>query len=301
MISTDHIQPDDLYLFALQLLPEAEMRAAIQHLKQCTICRTQVAEIQGDLAMYACSTEIKTPPPESRERFLRQVEIEKKLVPIDRKEPVAVKEPAPRTEAAVEPMLTPRNSRMFQMDLPEERPKRRIAPFMAWTGWAVAASAAVFAGMQYQQRIADEHSIEVESAKVSDITAQTAQAKKLMQTLTDANAMQVSLHVPLTPGATPKLDPEAHATYVPGRGSLVFVASHLDPLPPSKTYELWLLPSEPGKAPIPAGLFKPDANGNATVVMPPLPKEVAAKGFGVTVEADGGSQTPTAPIVLAGM
>jgi len=28
---------------------------------------------------------------------------------------------------------------------------------------------------------------------------------------------------------------------------------------------------------------------------------VTAKGFGVTVENDGGSKTPTAPIVLAGM
>jgi anti-sigma-K factor RskA len=28
---------------------------------------------------------------------------------------------------------------------------------------------------------------------------------------------------------------------------------------------------------------------------------VTAKGFGVTVEDDGGSKTPTAPIVLAGM
>jgi anti-sigma-K factor RskA len=122
-----------------------------------------------------------------------------------------------------------------------------------------------------------------------------------MQTLTDANAMQVSLHVPLIRGAPPKLDPEAHATYVPETGSLLLVASHLDPLQPAKTYELWLLPAEEGQTPIPAGLFKPDANGNATVVMPELPKSVVAKGFGVTVEDEAGSKTPTAPIVLAGM
>jgi anti-sigma-K factor RskA len=35
--------------------------------------------------------------------------------------------------------------------------------------------------------------------------------------------------------------------------------------------------------------------------MPSLPKGVTAKGFGVTVENEGGSLTPTAPIVLAGM
>lgn len=296
MTNANHIQQDDLYLFALQLLPESEMQTIAQHLKQCAVCRAAVGEVQGDMATYALSTEMKAPPAEARERLMRQVAIEKKVVAIDRKEPVVASR-----EPVVEPILTPRNSRMFQMDAAEERPRRRIAPFMAWTGWLAAASAAVFAFMQFQHRMLDEQLLSTESAQVNEITAQTAQAKKLMQTLTDANAMQVSLHVPLTAGAPPKLDPEGHATYVPGKGSLVFVASHLDPLPPAKTYELWLLPSEPGKAPIPAGLFKPDANGNATVVMPPLPKEVAAKGFGVTVEADGGSQTPTAPIVLAGM
>ena len=65
----------------------------------------------------------------------------------------------------------------------------------------------------------------------------------MVQTLRDATAMQVALHVPLNAGAVPKLDPEAHATYVPATGALVFVADHLDPLQPRKTYELWLLPA----------------------------------------------------------
>jgi anti-sigma-K factor RskA len=298
MNGSEHIPQEELYLFALQLLPEAEAQTVAQHLKQCGVCRAAVAEIQGDLAMYALSTEMKTPPAEARERLMRQVAAEKKVIPIVPKQ-AAVQQPV-----AVEPMLSPRSSRMFQMDAAEEQPRRRVAPFLAWTGWAVAAGLAVVAGMQFQQRQADEQMLSAESARVQQETAQTAeaaQAKVLMQTLTDANAMQVSLHVPLTAGAPPKLDPEGHATYVPGKGALVFVASHLDPLPPAKTYELWLLPAEAGQAPVPAGLFKPDASGNATVVMPPLPKEIAAKGFGVTVEDDGGSKTPTAPIVLAGL
>lgn len=307
MNGANHIPQDDLYLFALQLLPDAEMQAAAQHLRQCAACRAEVAAIQGDMAAYALSTEMKAPPAEARDRLLRQVAAEKKVVPIERKAPAAarapeaVREPEAATERGMEPLIPPRNSRIYRMEAAEERPRRRVAPFLAWTGWAAAAAAAAFAVLQVQQRRMEEQTVATESAKVSESTAQTTQARNLMQALTDANAMQVSLHVPLTEGAPPKLDPEAHATYVPGKGSLVFVASHLDPLPPEKTYELWLLPSEPGRAPIPAGLFKPDANGNATVVMPPLPKEVAAKGFGVTVEADGGSPTPTAPIVLAGM
>ena len=85
----------------------------------------------------------------------------------------------------------------------------------------------------------------------------------------------------------------------PTKGTLVFLASNLDPLQALKTYELWVIPAD-GSAPVPAGTFHPDDQGNASVIMPTLPRGVAAKAFGVTIEPDGGSQTPTLPIVLAG-
>lgn len=77
-------------------------------------------------------------------------------------------------------------------------------------------------------------------------------------------------------------------------------ASDLKPLPADKTYELWVIPAS-GAAPIPAGTFQPDAAGSASVVMPKIPWNVPAKAFGVTVEHWGGSSTPTAPILLAGV
>ncbi len=289
MNTANHITQDDLYLFALQLLPEADMKSAAMHLKECAVCRAQLGEIQGDLVTYALTAESQTPPSQARERLLRQVAAEKKVIPVD---PV---------EQQIEPVLYPRNSRMYQMDAPEEREPRRLAPVLAWVGWGVAACLAVVAGMQVDQRKLVEQDMAVVTAQLSQSVAQSEQSKAVMQTLQNASAMQVALHIPLNAGAVPKLDPEAHATYVPETGALVFVADHLDPLQAQKTYELWLLPAEAGQAPIPAGLFKPDANGNASVVMPDLPRGVTAKGFGVTVENDGGSKTPTAPIVLAGM
>lgn len=289
MNTANHITQDDLYLFALQLLPEADMKSVATHLKECAVCRTQLGEIQGDLVTYALTAESQTPPSQARERLLRQVAAEKKVIPVD---PV---------EQHIEPVLYPRNSRMYQMDAPEEREPRRVAPVLAWVGWGVAACLAVVAGTQVDQRKLVEQDMAVVTAQLSQSVAQSEQAKAVMQTLQNASAIQVALHVPLNAGAVPKLDPEAHATYVPETGALVFVADHLDPLQAQKTYELWLLPAEAGQAPIPAGLFKPDEKGNASVVMPALPKGVTAKGFGVTVENDGGSKTPTAPIVLAGM
>ena len=37
-----------------------------------------------------------------------------------------------------------------------------------------------------------------------------------------------------------------------------------------------------------------------SLIMPDLPKGVEAKGFGVTIEDEGGAQTPTKPIIMAG-
>ena len=79
-----------------------------------------------------------------------------------------------------------------------------------------------------------------------------------------------------------------------------FATSNLEPLQPGKTYELWLIPAAAGGSPIPAGTFRPDERGNASVILPPLPKGVEAKAFGVTVEDEGGAATPTQPIILAG-
>jgi anti-sigma-K factor RskA len=94
--------------------------------------------------------------------------------------------------------------------------------------------------------------------------------------------------------------PRARAVYLAARGALIFQASNLGPLPEHKAYELWVIPAN-GKAPIPAGLFWPDAAGSANLVLPKLPVGVPAKAFGVTIENAEGSPWPTTPIILAGV
>jgi hypothetical protein len=93
--------------------------------------------------------------------------------------------------------------------------------------------------------------------------------------------------------------PEGKASYVRRTGTLVFTAQHLEALPPQKIYQLWLIPTN-DSAPMPCGTFKPDAHGNASIVMPNAQKGAWPKMFAVTVEPEGGSQTPTMPIVMAG-
>jgi len=48
-------------------------------------------------------------------------------------------------------------------------------------------------------------------------------------------------------------------------------------------------------------MFRPDASGSGSVVMPPMiPAGTAAKAFAVTIENEGGSSTPTMPIIISG-
>ncbi|HET9741952.1 MAG TPA: anti-sigma factor [Terriglobales bacterium] len=93
--------------------------------------------------------------------------------------------------------------------------------------------------------------------------------------------------------------PQGRASYMQKTGTIVFTAQNLAALPDQKTYELWLVPAN-GSKPMPCGTFKPDAHGDASLVMPKSNMKTMPKTFAVTVEPDGGSQTPTMPMVMAG-
>ena len=121
-----------------------------------------------------------------------------------------------------------------------------------------------------------------------------AEAKKVLGLLTSPEAQRIEVVATGT-----KAQPHGKAIYNPNQGALIFVAGNMAPLPSRKVYELWLLP-QAGSPPIAVGVFKPDAHGNATLMMPPMRAGVAAKNFAVTVEPEGGSPAPTSPIMMAG-
>ncbi|HEY1802540.1 MAG TPA: anti-sigma factor [Terriglobales bacterium] len=123
--------------------------------------------------------------------------------------------------------------------------------------------------------------------------AQLVQAKEVVATLTAPDAQIVAVVKTNTPP-----QPQGKAIYVRNRSSLIFIANNMPEPPARKAYELWLIPTK--GAPIPAGVFKPDSHGSATVINPPLPAETEAKAFAITVEPEEGSATPTMPILMMG-
>ena len=175
----------------------------------------------------------------------------------------------------------------------QRAPARRSSSSLIFVPWLAAAAFLLVAGFfwrqsdQLAQRVAR---LQNESAQQQ---AQLERAREVVSTLTSTDAMRVTLVAAQTPP-----QPQGKAIYVRDRSSLIFLASNMPGLPPQKAYELWLIPTN--GAPIPAGLFKPDARGSATVVEPPLPAGVEAKTFAITVEPEQGSSTPTMPIVMMG-
>jgi anti-sigma-K factor RskA len=307
------ITSEDLALYAMQLLSTEETAEVTAYLQESAEARRELAEIQGDLAIYAHTVDLRTPPGQARERLMKQVAREKKAIPIDRPSVPEARADAPATaartgsvfadaaaridESVKEGRLNGRGVGSGDYLAEDDQPKRGFAgKVLPWIGWAAAAGLAVTTWHLYQERDTLRGAMTTQASQLDHLTADAAAARQVLDAMTDSSAMRVTL---TTKGATAPL-PTGRATYIANKGALIFLASNLEPLQPSKTYELWLIPAAEGQTPIPAGTFRPDVHGNASVIMPPLPKGVEAKAFGVTVEDEGGAPTPTLPIVLAG-
>ncbi|GGA55492.1 hypothetical protein GCM10011507_03430 [Edaphobacter acidisoli] len=293
MNATRHYDTDDLALFAMQLLPASDAAEIQAHVEQCAECRQELAAVQGDLAAAAHTVDLHSPSAEARERLLKQVAREKKVVSMETAAAPVHAEARPVEAPPLSSYGRGLGSGAYLAE--DEAPQRHGGRALAWLGWAAAAALAFTAGNLYQQRDALQRIVATQSSTMNQVLPEVASARQLMATLTDPGAKRVVLNT--APQAKPQ--PQGRATYVASKGALVFVANNLRPLTSEWTYELWLIPAN-GQAPIPAGMFHPDAEGNASVILPPLPKGVDAKAFGVTVEVAGGATKPTLPIIMVG-
>ncbi len=302
MNSNRHIDPEDLALFALQFLTPDQNQQVRDHLEGCSLCHGELAQIQGDLAVVASTAEVHSPPALARERLLQQVAREPKQRPaasLRAAENTGYTAPsynsshmneAPRPRSASAPSFGAVTS--IDEAAPTRRnPVRRVLP---WAGWAVAAGLGLMVAQSAHQRDSLRDEVQSVNHQIALVTAQSNEARRLMETINDPSAQRVTLTLSKQAPV-----PQGKATYVPAKGALVFVANNMEPLEPAKVYELWIIPAG-GSAPIAAGTFHPDAGGNASILMPKLPQGVTAKAFGITVENEGGAATPTMPIIMAG-
>jgi Anti-sigma-K factor rskA, C-terminal/Putative zinc-finger len=266
MTDGKHIPQEDLALYAMQSLPAEERARVHEHLGACAECRDEFARVSGDLALIALSAEQKPLPEGARGRFMARIAADARDV----------------AGAALGPGTAAPSGRA-----------RIVLRWLMGIGWAAAAVSIVVATALHTRIRSLNGRLQQKTAMVEQMEGANARAQAILNLLTAPAAK----HVVLT-AAKSRPAPTARAVYLAAEGALLMQASNLNSVPAGKTYELWVIPTK--GAPIPAGLFRPDAAGNASVVLPSIPKGVEAKAFGVTVEKSGGSSTPTAPIVLEG-
>ena len=113
---SEHIELEDLAMYALQSLPLVESAEIRDHLRECARCLREFREVGGDLALYGFSAPEYEVPLGSRERFLKEIAAGPRRVPAT---------------------------------LPER--KSTVVSIAPWLGWAVAAGLALFSVNLYQQ------------------------------------------------------------------------------------------------------------------------------------------------------
>jgi anti-sigma-K factor RskA len=315
MMTPKKIDPEDLALYAMQLLSPEEAAVISLLLEQNPAARQELAEIQGDLAAFAFTAEMHTPPALARTRFIKKVAREKRSMPAATQSSVAAAswtDLAPTmaqrdTAAAVTSIsgyhrgapvpqaaqveAAEADAPLFSYEAEAARPGfvRRAVP---WMGWALAAGLGFASFTFYRQEQELKGTVDSDQVQLALSAAEAASARQVKDVLNDPRAVRVVLTEPLAP-----VTPTGRVTYAPDKGVLIFAGTKMKPLEEAKVYELWLIPVIGN--PIPAGTFRPDANGFGNVVTD-MPKGLVAGQFGITIENAGGAKTPTMPIVLAG-
>jgi len=253
---------EDLALYALGALEGLERSELERHLEGCVACRSELQRLRGDAALLALAVEQVKPPAGARQRLMAAVAAEPR-----------------RTVAEVKPRW------------------RMLTPVLA----AIAAVLAIAVLALWRQNVDIDRRLAKTQREMQSLTQEYGQlqadaqhARDVLDVITSRDAVRVTLAA-----TNAKPQPQGKAFYIPKSGRLVFMASNLAPIPAGKTYELWLIPKN-GHAPMPAGVFRPDAGGSANVMMPSLPAGMEAKAFAITIEPEGGTSTPTMPLVLAG-
>jgi anti-sigma-K factor RskA len=251
---------ENLVLYALNALEGKDRAKVEEHLASCSECRLELEQLRGDSALLALSSAGPKPPARARARLLEAIAKEGKTATSGATGTRAMRHPWSR---------------------------------WAWLGWATAAATVVLAALLWNENSALRQMLAAKNEESAQARREVEDLRRIAAPILSPETQRVTV---VSIKTAPQ--PQGKAFYLRSRNSLVFVANNMPQLPPHKAYQLWLVP--PDGAPMPAGVFKPDARGSGTIVNPPLPAGAEAKAFAITVEVEAGALHPTTPIIMMG-
>lgn len=258
--------------WAIGALPEAEARRVEAHLAECPECQAD-AHIAGAVTVgLAGSAPDHAPSRGVRARLMSVV--------------------AAGGQSRTDPLPF----------VVRERPS-----LAARAGWLVAAASLVLAAYLTWDGLRLRDQVATLSAQLAEARALNAAAETRVAGLQHAAERGASAMAVLTAPDLAQIDlagqpeaPEARARAFWSRErGMVFSASKLPPAPPGKTYQVWVVTTDP--APISAGLIEPDPQGHVDVVFATPPDIPQPKAVAVTLEPAGGVPAPTGAKYLVGL
>jgi len=258
----EHLQFDeDFELYALGALDADERSAFEAHLASCEMCKQKLAAAQQRMGLIATALQQTDPPSHVKNALLQRIRQESRMDHT--------------------PAFTPAHQSFWSF---------LKLPMLAWGCVALIAVVALVLANKTQDL---QHRLNTLQAEMQTQQAANAMNRRVADLLTSPQTQHVALKQP-----TDATKPEGRVYYQQKQG-LLFYAANLPAASADHVYQLWLVPTE--GAPISAGTFQTNAQGEASVILPTLPAGVTAKAFAVTLEPAGGVPQPTGPKVLLGL
>lgn len=274
----DHVD-ELLALYALSGLEPEETARVEAHLVDCSACRAEAEAQRWLVNLIAESIQPVEPPGLARARVLR------------------------RTHKTSIPSASPARPRL-------PAGWSRVATVARQWAWPVLAGAAILGLVFWNLRLQDDiefletqldTQFEDQQQILNDYRQQALalyqqQAdiqKSTVGIITSPNTQEIALM-----GTESASQASGRVFVGQDRQMVVIVVKDLPPLKPGQAYQVWVITQA---GPQPSLVFAVNNNGWGTTTVPVPTDQVDFTGFGISVEPEGGSQTPTQVVMLGNL
>jgi anti-sigma-K factor RskA len=266
--------------YVLGALDPEERGAFERHLADCAACANEVRGLRPVVDGLGQAVPLVDPPPALRDRVLSSIQPAEPVSPKPRSG-----EGGPKLRSGAERPAPP-----------------KLRSSVGRLAAAAAAILAVGLGLyvwQLRDRLAQvERRLDEANARAAASETQVAQLRQAaVEVRTTALVIGAPDLVRVDLAGQAGSPAKARAFWSRSHG-LVFAAVDLPPLPPGKTYQLWVVGPQ---APVSAAIFEPDAAGRATAIVEAGRQFPEPAAFAVTLEPAGGVPQPTGDKVLVGL
>ncbi len=318
--SEDSPEPRDLLaLYAMDALAPDEHARVAAWLADDPAGRAELAQLRRSVDALPYAAPPQDPSPATRSAFLRRIAVEPQVVSAGTRDSAISGQGV--QDASTTMPKAPISTRMPDDPAGSRRPgdsrrrsspdgdHRSLRPAWSWTrvfGGALLTASLVAAGLAIGEvgRLNDRNdrlTAERDDARATAVAldsalAVAAERAQLERELAAGLRLPGSEEIVLadTEGG---IRTGARLVAAADRGAAVLVVDRLPGLSREQVYQLWLIE---GETPVSAGTFRVAADGKAVVPLPPGADLSSFEAVGVSIEPDGGSETPTGPIVLLG-